>query len=336
MSSPLISVVMPVHNGLPHVQEAIHSILNQSFDDFEFICIDDASTDGSTDLLASVRDKRVHLVHNRKRLGLSVTLNRALRMARGQYWARMDADDISLSRRLEQQAAFLDAHPEISLVGAWAKTLGLAKEQTWKMPSNPDAVKAEILFNSPLVHSAIMLRRQDFLQARLRYNPSVARAQDYDLWERAAQKLKMANLPKVLQRYRIHSGQVGQRYGAGQAHIAAKVRARQLRRVGLKPSSRELRLHNAIATWQFPVTTEGLLEIEGWLLKLHNANKKSKLFQMPTLDASLEQRWWNACRFALAKNERAWRIYSSSQLAQVGNRRLVDKAAFWMKSGLLK
>lgn len=331
MSSPLISVVMPVHNGLPHLHAAIESILTQSFVDFEFICIDDASTDGSTDLLASVRDKRVHLVRNRKRLGLSVTLNRALRMARGQYWARMDADDISLPDRLEQQAKFLNAHPEISLVGVWAKTIGLAKEQTWKMPGNPDAIKAELLFNSPLVHSAIMLRRQDFLQARLRYNPSVARAQDYDLWERAAQKLKMANLPKVLQCYRIHSGQVGQRYGTGQAHTATTVRARQLQRLKLGASKRELALHNEISTWQFSTNTAYLRRIEAWLSAIDRANQQNLQYDPAALKAALERRWWAACRVAAQHNPESWRLYKNSALAQNAERGLIDKAIFLAK-----
>lgn len=331
MSSPLISVVMPVHNGLPHLHAAIESILTQSLADFEFICIDDASTDGSAELLASVQDKRVHLVRNRQQTGLSVVLNRALRLARGVYWARMDADDISLPNRLEQQAAFLNDHPEISLVGAWAKTIGLAEEQTWKMSSNPAAVKAELLFNSPFVHSAIMLRRQDFLQARLRYNPSVVRAQDFDLWERASQKLKMANLPKVLQRYRIHAAQVGQKYSAGQAQTAATVRARQIKRLKLGANKRELALHNQVSIWQFSTDTAYLRRVEAWLNAIARANQLSLQYDPIALKAALERRWWAACRAAARHNPESWALYTNSTLVQGVPRSFIDKSIFWTK-----
>ncbi|MCW5874830.1 MAG: glycosyltransferase [Anaerolineales bacterium] len=332
MSTPLISVVMPVHNGLPHLSEAISSILAQSFSDFEFICIDDGSTDGSAEALTAVQDPRWRLVRNRKQAGLSAALNRGLRLARGKYWARMDADDISLPRRLELQAAFLEQHPEISLVGAWAQTFGGEKEQVWKLPTHPEALKAEMLFNSPLVHSAIMLRRTDFLAKRLRYNPSVTRAQDYELWERAAQQLQLANLPRVLLRYRLHAGQVGQQDGAGQAKTAASVRARQLKRLGMGAGKQELQLHNEISTWQFDTHSTFLRRVEAWLGAIERANHQAQQYDPTALHAALERRWWAVCRGAAKHNPASWTMYRSSDLAHAAPRNLIDKAVFWAKA----
>lgn len=323
---------MPIYNGLPHLREAVDSILNQSLGDFELICIDDGSTDGSADVLAAVQDGRVRVVRNRKRMGLSVVLNRALRMAQGVYWARMDADDISLPRRLELQARFLDKHPEISLVGSWAQTLGLPKEQVWRLPAAPEALRAELLFNSPLVHSSVMLRRADFIGKRLRYNPAVARAQDYDLWERATRKLLLANLPKVLLRYRIHAGQVGQQHAAGQASTAAAVRARQLTQLGVGATARELKLHNQVSTWQFDTHTVFLRRVEAWLSAIQRANQRTAQYDEAALGTALEQRWWAACRAAAVHNPAAWELYTSSALAQGGRRSAVDKAVFWAKA----
>lgn len=325
---------MPVHNGLPFLNEAVESILSQTLDDFEFICIDDSSTDGSTDVISAVQDPRWRWERNRKRDGLSKTLNRGLRMARGKYWARMDADDISLPRRLENQVTFLEKNSDVSVVGTRAKTIGLQKEQTWRYPTVDAEIRAEMLFNSALVHSTVMLRRQRFVRQGLGYALKVDRAQDYELWTRLPTSIRFANLGQVLLRYRIHAGQVGHSFGTLQQQTASIVRVRQLRRMGLRPSRKELSLHNTVAGWQFPTSTEGLSEVESWLLRLRNANKKSKLFQASALDAALERRWWAACRGSVVENKQAWKIYSASQLAQVGERGFPDKAVFFLKSGL--
>ncbi|MCL4256992.1 MAG: glycosyltransferase [Anaerolineales bacterium] len=332
MKTPLVSVVMPVYNGLPYLREAIDSIFAQTLGDLEFICIDDGSTDGSAEVLAGVQDPRWRLVRNRRRAGLSVTLNRGLRMARGVYWARMDSDDISLPARLEKQVAFLESHPDISLVSAWAQTMGLPKEQIWKLPTTPEAAKADLLFNSPFVHGAVMLRRKDFVSKGLRYNPRVERAQDYELWERAARRLQMANVPEVLLRYRIHAGQVGQRHAIGQAQTADAVRARQLKRLGIAATRRDLQLHSAISTWQFEHNTSFLRRTEAWLRSIERANKRKKLYAPAALRAAQEERWWAACRAAAVHNRDAWRLYSSSPLARGAKRSVADKAVFWMKT----
>lgn len=323
---------MPVYNGLPYLQEAIDSILSQTLSDFEFICIDDASTDGSADLIAAVQDPRWRWTRNRKRSGLSITLNRGLAMARGVYWARMDGDDISLPRRLEAQAAFLDTNPAISMVGAWAQTVGLPSEQIWKVPATSEEVRAELLFSSAFIHSTVMLRRSDFLSKRLRYNPAVKRAQDYDLWERAARELRFANLQKVLLRYRIHAGQVGHAFGAEQAQTAAVVRARQLKRLGLRATQRELTLHNGMATWKFETNSAYLRRAEAWLRSIERANQCKTLYDVDALRSVLERRWWAACRAAAVHNKDAWRLYAGSPLARGGRRSLADKAIFWLKT----
>jgi len=332
LKTPRVSVVMPVHNGLPFLSEAIDSILTQTLSDFEFICIDDGSTDGSAEVISAVRDPRWRWVRNRRCSGLSRALNRGLRMARGAYWARMDADDVSLPQRLEAQARFLDGNPSVSMVGSWAQTLGLPKEQVWKLPATAEEIQAEMLFNSAMVHSAVMLRRKDFLSEGLRYDPAIERAQDYDLWERAARRLRFANLQKVLLHYRIHDGQVGYAFGAQQAETAGAVRARQLRRLGLRATKRELELHNHISTWKFEPNSTFLNRVDTWLRGIEQANGRKKVYDGSALRAVLERRWWEACRSAAVHNKLAWQLYSGSRLAEGGSRSFADKAVFWVKT----
>lgn len=323
---------MPVYNGLPYLSDAINSILSQTLDDFEFICIDDGSTDGSTEVISGVQDPRWRWVRNKKRGGLSKALNRGLRMARAAYWARMDADDISLPRRLESQTSFLDANPNVSMVGTWAQTLGLPKEQVWKLPAKTEEIHAEMLFNSALVHSTVMLRRKDFLSKGLRYDPAIERAQDYDLWERAARHLRFANVQKVLLHYRIHASQVGHTFGAQQAETAAEVRARQLRRLGFRAGKRDLELHNQISRWEFETSGTFLRRTEAWLRGIEQANRRTKLYDGHALSTTLERRWWAACRSAAVHNKQAWRLYNDSRLAEGALRNFADKAIFWVKT----
>ena len=119
--NPLITVLMPVHNGAAYLAEAMESILRQSLADFEFLVVDDASTDHSAALVRNVKDPRVRLIPSTERLKLSGALNLGLDQARGRYVARMDADDISLPRRLESQARFLEQNPAIGLCGTWIR-----------------------------------------------------------------------------------------------------------------------------------------------------------------------------------------------------------------------
>ena len=115
--TPYISVVMSVRNGMPFLPEAVHSILTQSREDFEFIIMDNASVDGSNEWVTAQQDKRIRLVRNEEDLGLSQSLNRGFKLAKGKYIARMDADDISMPERLAVQAAYMDEHPELVVCG---------------------------------------------------------------------------------------------------------------------------------------------------------------------------------------------------------------------------
>lgn len=323
---------MAVHNGMPYLTEALESIFAQTFKDFEFIVVDDASSDRSALVLHSVRDGRLRLIRNKKQLGLSRSLNKGLTIAKGKYVARMDADDISLSKRLAAQYSFLETHPSIDVLGTWTKTLGLRSEQVWRYSTKDAEIRAEMLFNSVLVHSSVMLRRSTFAKYKLRYDLNAARAQDYELWARAAACLHFANLGTVLHRYRIHARQVGKQHGALQQIVASRVRVRQLRALGLQSNKSQLRFHNSISQWRFPSSRAGLLDVEHWLLALSDANKHSKIYSRRALASVLERRWWTACRAAVNLGRVAWNIYIRSPLAFWGKRSNKDKVVFWAKT----
>ena len=197
-----ISVVMPVYNGEQFVGKAVESILNQTFKEFEFIIIDDKSTDSSLKIIKSFDDSRIKLVLNKKNLGVATSLNRGIQYSKGQYIARMDADDISYPNRLEEQLSFLENNPGISVLGTYAS---LFKEngRIWgnhRPPVLPTL--AGWLWGSQVIHASVMMKKHDVQRAG-GYDPRTYRVEDYDLWLRMIRKgYAIRTLPKIL--YSIH------------------------------------------------------------------------------------------------------------------------------------
>jgi glycosyltransferase involved in cell wall biosynthesis len=256
-------------------------------------------------------------------------LNKGINFAKGKYVARMDHDDISLRERLSNQVEFMESHPEVAILGTWAKTFG-NRAEVWRYPASDAEIKTAMLFHSVLVHSSVMFRRSSFAKHRLAYDNQTKRAQDYELWVRASKHLQFANLEQILLHYRLHPGQMGGKFGAQQQAVAERMRLRQLARLGLKPNRREAQLHHAISRWQFPRSAKGLREVESWLLKIQKQNHLRRIFSQPALQDVLEQRWWAGCRSALSLGSDSWRLYRASALA--GGRGLVEQARFWAKA----
>jgi len=210
MSPPLrVSVVLPVYNAERFVAEAVESILAQTLAAFELVVIDDGSTDHTPGILADLasRDRRIRLVARENR-GLTRTLNEGLAEARAGFVAIMNADDVALPNRLEKQAAFLEAHPQVAAVGGQTRLVAEdgRRGPATSLPTSPEAVRAFLAKASPLAHPAAMLRRAAVLAVG-GYRPQMEPAEDYDLWLRLAEHNDLANLPDVVLEYRVHSGQ---------------------------------------------------------------------------------------------------------------------------------
>ena len=208
MTHPRVSILMPVYNVAPYLREAMDSILTQTFQDFELIVLDDYSPDNSSEILDTYTDERIVRYRGEKNMGLSNVLNVGLQMARGEFIARMDSDDLSTPERLATQVAYLDAHPEIDLCSCGMELFG-AKQETWVREANVEDVKITALFHSPILHASSMWRRASFEHAGLLYRQEVVPAEDYDMWTRAmAAGLRLVNIPQVMYQYRIHPTQV--------------------------------------------------------------------------------------------------------------------------------
>ncbi len=219
---PLISVVLPVYNGKLHLEEAIESILAQSFTNFELILIDDGSTDTSQKILREfeLRDRRVRVITQENK-GLATTLNEAIKNSYGMFVARMDQDDIALPNRLERQLEWLEK-TGADICGSWVRFFGAGGRRVWKCYQTDQAIKIDMLFRSPLAHPAVLMRAD--VAKNFCYRPEFDKAEDYDLWVRFAQAgLKMTNIPEVLLLYRIHPSQTSALSSVTQRQLTAKI-----------------------------------------------------------------------------------------------------------------
>jgi glycosyltransferase involved in cell wall biosynthesis len=214
---PLVTVLMAVHDCAAFVDEAIGSILRQTFGDFEFLIIDDASTDGTRDRIAAYTDGRIRSFRNEARLGLTRSLNRGLSLARGTLIARQDGDDRSYPSRLQTQVECFGREPELVVLGTQAQTIDgrgspVARPGSAKLMSNR-AIRWQLLFDNPFIHTSVMFRKREVWGSLGGYDETFRTSQDFALWSRAAAAgFRMRNLASTLVDFRVHEDSVSGRY----------------------------------------------------------------------------------------------------------------------------
>ncbi len=214
---PRISVVMTVFNGELFLKEAIESILGQSFKDFEFIIVDNASTDQTKAIVGSYKDPRIIFIENNKNLGQTKALNIGINKSRGELIARMDADDISLKERFEIQYDFLKKNPDVGLLGSWHEEVSEDGRHLkfFKLPTNFIEIKCNLMSPGELgsyciSHPTVVIKRSALEEVGL-YDENHY-AQDYDLWVRICRKYKVANIDRFLVKHRISRKQQTQEF----------------------------------------------------------------------------------------------------------------------------
>ncbi|GHU00933.1 hypothetical protein FACS1894186_2660 [Alphaproteobacteria bacterium] len=207
MSQPKVSVLMPAYNAERYIAEATQSILDQTFTDFEFIIINDGSTDKTAEVIKSFQDPRIVFIDNRNNAGLIAVLNQGFDMARGEYIARLDADDISLPTRFARQVEFMDKNPDVGLLGTRFLNFGACREEI-STGDGEIGVLDLMVKDLPIGHPTVMLRKAVFDKYNLRYDPDYVACEDYELWSRVVRYTKMAVLPECLLKYRRHDSQV--------------------------------------------------------------------------------------------------------------------------------
>lgn len=196
---PKVTILLPTRQSEKHLQETVKSVLMQTFEDFELLVVDDASTDRTLSILREFRDERIRIIHGPER-GLAWALNIGLRSAKGVYIARIDADDIMVPHRIATQVAFMDTNRDVAICGGWQQYFGISSF-LHAPPESAEQCKANLLFRCDLCHSTLMLRKDVFLNNQLFYDDRFA-AEDYELWTRVLKFGEIRNIQEILGYYR--------------------------------------------------------------------------------------------------------------------------------------
>lgn len=313
-----LTVLMPLFNAERYIREAVESILHQNWRDFELLVIDDGSTDRGPEIVASMKDERITLLRNSGNLGVAATLNRGLELARGRYIARMDADDISLPDRLERQVLFMDQHPEIGISGGWVRLFGGGEiPYTCRVPGDSREVAAYMLFENSLWHVTAIMRREAMETACLKYDPLFSRSEDYDLWTRAGQHYRLANLERVLVKVRRHKKSVTRSNWEEMTQQTETIQDRLLKKIGLQLTPVEIAFHHRVGRGYRLEKEEEVFEAEKWLLHLLAANQQAMMYDDHTLKQIVGTVWFRVCANSGPLGTWIWRKWRDSPLAAV-------------------
>lgn len=303
---------MPVYNGASFLNVSIESILNQTLKDFEFLIINDGSTDNSVQIIDSYSDPRIRLINNPANAGWVKVLNQGMGLAKGDYIVRMDCDDVSLPGRLEKQVDFMDQHPEIGISGTWYTTFG-GQFRTVRNPTDPKFLKCILFFGNPLGHPTVIMRRESMDRYGLNYDATYPHSEDYELWSRAIMHFELSNLPQITLRYRIHPHQVTNQYSEHMNESALLVRRNHLKTLEITPNEADLELHHLICSMQCLPDEDFLERADAWLCRIYQGNKIQNVFPEPYFSKVLLQRWLKLCNKSasiplIAKNLSSARI----------------------------
>ena len=232
---PRVTVLMPVYNGERFLREAVDSVLVQTYADFEFIVVDDGSTDGTAQILDAYDDSRIVRLCHRANRGIVAALDWGLAVSRGELIARQDADDVALPSRLEEQVRLLDRHPELVIVGSASHLIdeGGTHLGTQCYPASDTAIRWQMLFHNSFVHTSVMVRAKVLRTNALRYDVQALHAEDYDLWSRLLCHGQGMNVGQALVKHRVHKDQIGQVAPVRQRQSADRIACSNLARLGV-------------------------------------------------------------------------------------------------------
>lgn len=289
---PDLTVLMTVYNGESYLRETIESILNQTYKDFKFLILDNASTDSSREIIGSYHDPRIELVALPENIGQVAALNKGLDMIGTPLLARMDADDISLPHRFERQVAFMETHPQVGVCGTLAIAFDGQQQTKWRWPTSHEDIKVKLLFECCLAHPSVMIRKSLFDTFRLKYDETIGHSFDWELWQRAMNHFQLANLSEFHLRYRLHPENESKKTAHLQKTAALKLDHRSLKQLELHQHPlRQVHRDVAFETFNVKNREPGFLnQVVQWFRELENANKKHGVYSQDALHRFLRER----------------------------------------------
>ena len=283
----LISVIMSVYNEHEYISEALESLLKQTYHNFELIIIDDCSTDDNEEIINryAYQDDRIKLYQNEENAGLTKNLNKALKLAKGYYIARMDGDDIAMPERFEKEVAYLESHKDVALVSCQTQTFG-EESLVADVIEDLEELRATMLIRPVLAHPGFMFKRA-LIDDGFCYDETFRQAQDYDFAARLSLNHNIAIVTPPLLKYRAHKGQVSAVSNSSQASNADRVRKFLLANIGIELSDEENGTYRKLAYEDRQSDLIDYKEAVIILNKIIDANEKSKVYERESLERAL-------------------------------------------------
>jgi len=301
MSRPLVSVLIPCYNVEKYVEESVNSILNQTYTNLEVIAINDCSTDKTGELLDKLasKDARITVVTNEENLKLIRTLNKGIALCKGEYIARMDADDISLPTRIEKEVDFLERHSDHDIVSTQFyafRSENPNKKDLNHSPVHDDQLRAYMLFRSGICHPAVMIRKRIFTELGLKFELEYLHVEDYALWSEAMYKTKLGNLVEPLLLYRVHQHQVSSLHEDLQTDNKKKVFRIHCQHLGLPFDDEFIDIYASVAECVPLYSTFDYLDkCEAFMVSLLELNKRKTFCDERYLEGLLSITWLRLC-----------------------------------------
>jgi glycosyltransferase involved in cell wall biosynthesis len=331
MYPPLVSVNMVVYNGERFITNAIQSIIDQTYQNFELVIVEDGSTDDTLNLINAFRDPRIRLIINETNQGVVNARNAAVRKSQGDFVAILDSDDISLPNRLEMQTKFLTENPDYGLIGSKAELInvdGKSLNKTQSLSLSANETKVYLLFKNCFTHSTVMYKRE--VLSRFMFNKEVPSSEDYDLIVKIASVMKVRNLDDVLSKYRVHDKNISKKDGVIEKN-QRKIVYNQLVSLGIMPTRKEIEIHLDLTKKFKHLNIDKMLIIAEWLDKLLIANKESKRFPEQTIYDKLSDHWFNIFNNSYNRNLKLYRQYIKSPILAESSKTAFDHFKFFIK-----
>ncbi|MBO5360740.1 MAG: glycosyltransferase family 2 protein [Clostridia bacterium] len=307
LQKDLVSVIMSNYNtDEEYLRASIESVLNQTYENFEFIIIDDCSTNNSVEIIESYRDSRIRLIKNKENLGLTKSLNVALKVARGEYIARMDADDVCLPQRFEKQVLFLSQNPEYIVCGTAAEFVGVwqkynSQKVIFRKIPEKEEYRIRLLFeNNPnIVHISAMFNATIMRSFNIEYNENYKYAQDYRMWVSCCEVAECANLEDVLMQITVREGTISTSKREEQEECVIRIIQEQLDKLHICLDEETVRIHRGLLKQRKEYT----LNIKKWIKKLISQNRIYNVYNQKILEKLLWEKWAEISYFGLASQK---------------------------------
>jgi glycosyltransferase involved in cell wall biosynthesis len=331
MHTPPLSVILPAYNAERYIGQAIESVLGQDYRNFELIIADDGSKDQTLDRIRSFSDSRIKIIENETNIGLIATLNKCIAAAKGEFIARMDADDICMPGRFTKQIDYLKQHPEIGIVSSFMSVVGRESHVYAHRFTSPDLVKAGLLFTNPLVHPAVVFRKSA-IEGKELYSTKFLHAEDYGLWISLIKDVSFYVIPEALLAHRTHPEQVSVQHYLKQKESVCVAHELLFNHLGISATPEEREIHFSLYLEEYPKEKDFVNRVENWLQKLVKHNEQVQLINHAAFCSVVGEWWFRVNQVQTSLHLSNYKTYSNSSLKNIYKPSLGSKAKMIVRS----